>query len=48
MYYTDDGAIHGHLSTLGRAEADFERGKALLYRSDGPGHPPGRRSHHDE
>ena len=35
MYYTDDAAIHGHLSTLGRAEADFERGKAALYRADG-------------
>jgi hypothetical protein len=35
MYCTDDGAIHGHLTALGRAAADFERGKSALYRSDG-------------
>jgi hypothetical protein len=35
MYLTDESTIHGQLSTLGRAEAAFEREKAALYRSDG-------------
>jgi hypothetical protein len=36
MYYTsDDSRIHGHLTSLGRAEADFQRQKAALFRPDG-------------
>jgi hypothetical protein len=34
-HFSDDSRISGHLGALGRAEADFEREKAKLYRSDG-------------